>query len=103
MYQEEQFVNDFLHLAEKSGNKIERHRDRDIRQIDFGHKKLHEDHVRALFPAILLADEDLGRVIESVAPGRPCTHRPVRIIMAEILRDRADRLLARSHPLAGVS
>ena len=55
-------------------------------QIDFGHKKLHEGHLRALFPDILAKGVNVAKLIETVAPGRPCVHRPMREIIAQIAR-----------------
>jgi hypothetical protein len=54
------------------------------RQIDFGHKQLHAGHIRPLFPAILEEGRSIPTLIENVAPGRPCTHKPMKEIIAEL-------------------
>jgi bifunctional DNase/RNase len=50
-------------------------------QIDFGCKKLHEKHLRKLFPIIGVSIKD---AIEQVAPGRPCVHVPMREIIRRL-------------------
>jgi hypothetical protein len=42
----------------------------------------------ALYPRILDDNLDMGRLIQSVAPGRPCSHRPMKKIIAEIKKDK---------------
>lgn len=59
---------------------------RNGRQIDFGHKKLHEGHLQALYPDILADGANVSDLIEKVAPGRPCSHRPIKEILASIKR-----------------
>jgi hypothetical protein len=49
-------------------------------------KKLHEGHLRGLFPAILVDGAKISALIESVAPGRPCSHKPMKAIIAAIPR-----------------
>jgi len=71
------FVSLAIEEAKKRGFAIDEHT-RHGRQIDFGHKKLHEQHLRALFPDILQPDANLSALIEDVAAGRPSTHRPMR-------------------------
>jgi hypothetical protein len=77
------FVNHVFRIAKEHGHPLERTR-QDWRQIDFGHKKLHEDHIRQLYPDILQPGASIPRLIESVAPGRPCTHKPMREIIAQL-------------------
>ena len=72
-----------IHTCEKDGYRIETNRNGQT-QIDFGHKKLHSGHLEQLFVAILKPGANVARVIESVAPGRPCTHRPMREILERI-------------------
>ena len=81
--EEEEFVEQFMKIAGRRF-KIEINRD-GLRQIDFGNKKLHERHLRKLFPKILQKDADVAKLIEEVAPGRPCTHKPVKEIVAQII------------------
>ena len=77
---EEQFSDVVFEVARQQGYKIEI-TPSSLRQIDFGHKKLNEGHIRKLYPNALNADTHLPALIEEVAPGRPCTHRPIREII----------------------
>lgn len=76
-------------IAKKHDHEIEINRD-GLRQICFindkgnMHKKLHEGHLKALYPDILESDARIGILIERVAPGRSCAHRPMREIIEEI-------------------
>lgn len=74
------FVERVTQIARKQGHKIEVNRD-GITQIDFGNKKLHAGHLQKLFPAILAPEANVASLIEAVAPGRPCTHRPMKEIV----------------------
>lgn len=50
-------------------------------------KWLDEGHVRALYPAALdprMTNSEINRMIESTAPGRPCTHVGMRSILRQI-------------------
>ena len=78
-----QYVESVFATAEKHGYTIEINRD-GLRQIDFVHKKLHERHLDKLYPDILNVDAHIPTLIEQVAPGRPCTHRPMREIIEVI-------------------
>jgi hypothetical protein len=80
---EEEFILAIVSKAQQFRYRVERNRKGQI-QIDFGHKKLHEGHLKALYPRILEDGVDIGKLIEAVAPGRPCTHRPMKGIMADI-------------------
>ncbi|MEA2008148.1 MAG: hypothetical protein U9O54_03430 [Chloroflexota bacterium] len=84
MYTFDEFQSDVLRIAKDYGYKIENLRGTDIPQIDFGHKKLHGNYFRALFPDVLADDSDINKLIEKVAPGRPCTHLPFRKIVKQI-------------------
>jgi hypothetical protein len=53
-------------------------------QVDFGHKKLHAGHLQAMFPEVLEDGASIAAIIDKIAPGRPCTFRPMRAIIAEI-------------------
>ena len=77
------FVNQTIAEAKRQGYPIEKFT-RNGRQINFGHKKLHEKHLQALFPSILLPNADIAALIEIVAPGRPCTHKPMRQIIYKL-------------------
>jgi len=82
----EDFIQSVMVKAQKHGFKVEQNRFNQ-RQIDFGHKKLHEGRLLDLYPRIMDDKADIGKLIESVAPGRPCTHRPMKKIIAEIRKD----------------
>lgn len=78
------FVARVTQIARQQGHKIEVNRD-GLTQIDFGNKKLHAEHLRKLYPAILAPEANIASLIESVAPGRPCTHRPMKEIIGKIV------------------
>lgn len=78
-----EFVDAVFSLARQEGYGVEHTRDR-LRQIDFGHKKLHEGHLERLYPEILNPEAHLPTLINNVAPGRPCTHRPMKEIMKKM-------------------
>ncbi len=80
------FVNSVIDEAKRLGYPIEL--SRNGRQIDFGHKKLHEQHLRKLYPAILQPGANIPKLIDAVAPGRPCTHKPMREIICNLSRER---------------
>ena len=90
MMTENQFIDAVIEEAQKTGYSIEA--SRNGRQIDFGNKKLHEKHLRDLYPTILADGENVSAVIDRIAPGRPCTHRPMKDIIAKIKDDHALRL-----------
>ena len=74
----------FVRIARQQGFRIETSRNGQV-QIDFGHKKLHAGHLAQLFPEILRPGASIARLIDRVAPGRPCTHRPTRQIIGQML------------------
>lgn len=76
------FTRWIVEEARKRGYPIES--TRNGAQINFGHKKLHEQHLRNLHPSILRPGANIGRLIDAVAPGRPCTHKPMREIIAAL-------------------
>jgi hypothetical protein len=88
MYNKQEFVSDVFRIAKKKGYKIETCRGKGYPQIDFGHKKLHAEHIKALYPNVLEASAHIGKLIERVAPGRPCTHKPFREIVGQIRQER---------------
>jgi len=90
---QETFVNLTIEEAVKRGYPIEE-RTRHGRQINFGHKKLHEQHLRALYPAIIQPGANIPALIDAVAPGRPCTHKPMREIIRSLAGPGPHRLLA---------
>jgi hypothetical protein len=77
-----EFVNLTITEAKMQGYPIEK--SRNGRQINFGHKKLHEKHLQALFPSILQPNADIAALIQIVARGRPCTHKPMREIICNL-------------------
>lgn len=83
----EQFVSSVVRLARASGYKIEINRE-GLTQIDFGNKKLHAKHLQSLFPAVLEEWANISALIEAVAPGRPCTHKPMKEIVSAIRLER---------------
>jgi hypothetical protein len=85
MITENEFIDAVIEEALEMGYSVEA--SRNGRQIDFGNKKLHEKHLRDLYPTILTDGEDVAAVIDRIAPGRPCTHRPMKDIIAKIIDD----------------
>ena len=79
---EDDFINEICNIAAKHGHKLEA--SRNGRQINFGKKKLHEGHLKRIFPFILRDDSHIPTLINEVAPGRPCSHKPMRLIIEEI-------------------
>ncbi len=75
-----------LAVAKDDGHKLETTRS-GLRQINFGHKKRHEDHLNELFPEILATGKHIPTLIDKVAQGRPCVHKPMRKIVEKIKRD----------------
>lgn len=80
---EPEFISKTIEIARNHGYTIEQ--SRNGLQIDFGHKKLHEGHLRRLFPDILHEGSNISNLIEKVAPGRPCSHKPMKMILAEMI------------------
>ena len=76
------FVDGVFQIARELGYPLERNR-QGLRQVDFGHKKLHEDQIRQLYPDILRPAASVSKLIDKVAPGRPCTHKPLRQIIRQ--------------------
>ncbi len=91
MYEYSDFLADVLRIARQKKYKIECLRGTSIPQIDFGHKKLHGGHLEKLFPAVLGGYANIAQLIEEVAPGRSCAHKPFREIVEEIKRERAGK------------
>lgn len=78
----DEFVSEVLRVALECGFAVEN--SRNGKQINFGHKKLHEGHLRELYPNIAIPGAHIPALIENVAPGRPCTHRPMRDIVERL-------------------
>lgn len=79
-----QFLDAFFKIGRTLGYPVEM--SRNGRQIDYGHKKLSERHLRKLHPEILQPDAHIPSLINRVAPGRPCAHRPTREIIEAMAR-----------------
>lgn len=79
----DQFVRNVLRIAQQQGFKIESSKRIGQLQIDFGNKKLHATHLAQLFEAAMDTSQDISRAIEKIAPGRPCTHKPMREIIKQ--------------------
>jgi len=84
MLSRDEFVNEVLRVARERGYTLEYNARNNRRQIDFGHKKLHARHLENLYPAILHRGAHIPSLIEHVAPGRPCSHRPMREIIEQL-------------------
>lgn len=90
-YKLDDFIEDVFRIARARGQTIETNRRNNLRQIDFGHKKLHEGYIKELYPDVLFKDAKISDLIESVAPGRPCSHKPFREIIEQIHKERKDK------------
>jgi hypothetical protein len=88
MYTFEEFQSDVLRIAKALGYKVEYLQGTNIPQVDFGNKKLHGKHFRALFPGVLGEKADINKLIDKIAPGRPCAHLPFREIVKQIKNER---------------
>lgn len=88
MYSKKEFITDVFRIAEEKGYTIETCRGKGYPQIDFGHKKLHSKHIEQLYPSVLEEGANINNLIDQVAPGRTCAHRPFRGIVKQIRRER---------------
>ena len=79
----DQFADRVLNLARVQGFPIKTNRN-GVEQIDFGHKKLHRVHLCGLYPDVLEDGVHIGRLIDRVALGRPCTHKPMRELVSQL-------------------
>jgi len=84
MYTFDEFQSDILRIAKSHGYVIEYLQGTNIPQVNFGNKKLHGNHFRALFPEVLADNAEINKLIEKIAPGRPCSHSPFRNIVKQI-------------------
>ena len=80
----EQFINEVIRVARENGYKIESNARTGQEQIDFGNKKLHVSHLGGIYPAALASNANISSLIEQVAPGRPCSHKPMRKIIEQL-------------------
>jgi hypothetical protein len=83
MMDSKEFLKQVTRRARKLGYRVGTNRD-DLEQIDFGNKALHTGHLAKLHPDILDPEANTAELIEKVAPGRPCTHKPMREIVSQI-------------------
>jgi hypothetical protein len=79
-----EFIYNVFDVAIIKNHKIEMCKTNYKAQIDFGHKKLHEEHIQKLYPKALEDSANISKLIEEVAAGRPCTHKPMKEIIMEI-------------------
>ena len=84
MLNEEEFVKEIFRLARVNGYTVEENIRNGLFQINFGQKKLHAEHLKKMYPHILEKAANISEEIEKVAPGRPCTHKPMRLILEQI-------------------
>jgi len=80
---QKEFINQVIESARVNGFKIEINRNGQT-QIDFSHKKLHSGHLAQLYPEILHRDANISGLIDAVAPGRPCSHKPMRELIEKL-------------------
>ena len=80
---EQEFIDRVALKARARGFRVETNRNGQV-QIDFGNKKLHAGHLASLYPKIVMPHVNIPKLIDSVAPGRPCTHKPMREIIAAL-------------------
>jgi hypothetical protein len=78
-----QFINQVIKQARLNGYNVNFNRN-DLQQIDFGNKTLHTDQIGKLFPHVLEEGAQIANEIDKVAPGRPCTHAPMKAIIASL-------------------
>ena len=87
MKSKQQYLDAVFETARRHGHHIEINQD-GLRQILFtnneGNKKLHEDHLARLYPAILQPGAHIPSLIKEVARGRDCVHSGMRKIIKEI-------------------
>jgi len=87
----QEFLVQFFLFARQDGYAIETSYYNGREQVDFGNKKLHAGHLEQIFPEILDPEANISQLIERVAPGRPCAHRPTREIIQRIVAMTARR------------
>ena len=82
------FILDVIFYALADGYKVEASIRNNGLQIDFGNKKLNAKHLEELYPDILCSDANISDIIDKVAKGRPCTHKPMKKIIEKIREER---------------
>lgn len=82
------FIQEVLRIAKEQGYIIEISSRNKLEQIDFGNKKLHVGHLEKLYPEILSDDVNIAKLINKAAPGRPCTHKPMREIVKQLQNEK---------------
>lgn len=84
----DEFVHRIFEIADEMGLLVEDRRPgKSICFNPNSDKWLNEGHLRSLFPMILepgISDTQVNRMIEGVAPGRPCTHVGMRSILQRL-------------------
>lgn len=80
----DEFIKEVIRIARERGYKIESNTRTGQEQIDFGNKKLHSGHLGDLYPAILSDYPNISSQIDKVAPGRGCSHKPMREIIEQL-------------------
>jgi hypothetical protein len=80
----DEFIKEVIRIARERGYKIESSARTGQEQIDFGNKKLHSGHLGDLYPAILSDYANVSSQIDKVAPGRGCSHKPMREIIEQL-------------------
>jgi hypothetical protein len=88
MIGKEEFIDEVVHIARARGYKIESNTRTGETQINFGNKKLHLGHLGALNPSILSSSASISSLIEQVAFGRPCAHKPMREIIEQLIAEK---------------
>lgn len=79
-----EFLNCVYKCAHELGYEVKPN-SKGLMQIAFpNNKTLHEDHLIGLYPKILQPNASIRTLIDEVAPGRPCTHKPMRQILEKI-------------------
>ncbi|MCK5678090.1 MAG: hypothetical protein KAH72_06410 [Flavobacteriaceae bacterium] len=82
------YIKQVLSIATQQGYKIEVGKRNKLEQIDFGNKKLHAGHLEKLYPRILEEKVNISMLINEIAPGRPCSHKPMREIIEQLKKEK---------------
>ena len=69
------FVEQVVRVSREHGYKSEFHAQSGDVQIDFGNKNLHVALLRRIFLGVFASTDSIAKLIDGVAPGRPCSHR----------------------------
>jgi radical SAM protein with 4Fe4S-binding SPASM domain len=94
MYTEKKLISEIFRIAKEQGYTIEQSCGKEIPQINFGTKKLHESHIKQLSQSIYsellkknFDESKIKKSIDTVAPGRPCIKKPFIDILKQIRSD----------------